>query len=113
MLLERVKLKEIGGAADGNNLNAAGLERNIIMKKKKILRMRIRTIRDQIILSAWRQMYIIDSKVSLVAYVNYYNVEEKEDKKYYLKEHLIYQYPCNYLSKQKLSGFRQNQPIIY
>ena len=71
-------------------LNAAGLERNIHYEKEKNLKnenldnQRL----DYIVKLPGDKCIIIDSKVSLVAYVNYYNAEEKEDKKYYLKEHL-------------------------
>ncbi len=71
-------------------LNAAGLEKNIHYEKEKNLKnvnqdnQRL----DYIVKLPGDKCIIIDSKVSLVAYVNYYNSEDKEDKKHYLKEHL-------------------------
>lgn len=71
-------------------LNAAGLERNIHYEKEKNLKNENQDNQrlDYIVKLPGDKCIIIDSKVSLVAYVNYYNAEEKEDKKYYLKEHL-------------------------
>ena len=71
-------------------LNAAGLERNIHYEKEKNLKNENQDNQrlDYIVKLPRDKCIIIDSKVSLVAYVNYYNAEEKEDKKYYLKEHL-------------------------
>lgn len=71
-------------------LNAAGLERNIHYEKEKNLKNDNQDNQrlDYIVKLPGDKCIIIDSKVSLVAYVNYYNAEEKEDKKYYLKEHL-------------------------
>ena len=71
-------------------LNAAGLERNIHYEKEKNLKNENKDNQrlDYIVKLPGDKCIIIDSKVSLVAYVNYYNAEEKEDKKYYLKEHL-------------------------
>ena len=71
-------------------LNAAGLERNIHYEKEKNLKNENEDNQrlDYIVKLPGDKCIIIDSKVSLVAYVNYYNAEEKEDKKYYLKEHL-------------------------
>ena len=71
-------------------LNAAGLEKNIHYEKEKnkknenLDNQRL----DYIVKLPGDKCIIIDSKVSLVAYVNYYNSEDKEDKKHYLKEHL-------------------------
>ena len=71
-------------------LNAAGLEKNIHYEKEKNIKnedldnQRL----DYIVKLPGDKCIIIDSKVSLVAYVNYYNPEDKEDKKHYLKEHL-------------------------
>ena len=71
-------------------LNAAGLEKNIHYEKEKNIKnenldnQRL----DYIVKLPGDKCIIIDSKVSLVAYVNYYNSEDKEDKKHYLKEHL-------------------------
>ena len=71
-------------------LNADGLEKNIHYEKEKNIKnenldnQRL----DYIVKLPGDKCIIIDSKVSLVAYVNYYNSEDKEDKKHYLKEHL-------------------------
>ena len=71
-------------------LNAAGLERNIHYEKEKNLKNDNQDNQrlDYIVKLPGDKCIIIDSKVSLVAYVNYYNSEDKEDKKHYLKEHL-------------------------
>lgn len=71
-------------------LNAAGLEKNIHYEKEKNLKNENQDNQrlDYIVKLPGDKCIIIDSKVSLVAYVNYYNSEDKEDKKYYLKEHL-------------------------
>ena len=71
-------------------LNAAGLEKNIHYEKEKNLKNENQDNQrlDYIVKLPGDKCIIIDSKVSLVAYVNYYNSEEKEDKKHYLKEHL-------------------------
>ena len=71
-------------------LNAAGLEKNIHYEKEKNLKNENQDNQrlDYIVKLPGDKCIIIDSKVSLVAYVNYYNSENKEDKKYYLKEHL-------------------------
>tara|TARA_B100001996_G_scaffold65365_1_gene47288 strand:+ start:49 stop:1188 length:1140 start_codon:yes stop_codon:yes gene_type:complete len=71
-------------------LNAAGLEKNIHYEKEKNIKnedldnQRL----DYIVKLPGDKCIIIDSKVSLVAYVNYYNSDDKEEKKHYLKEHL-------------------------
>ena len=71
-------------------LNAAGLEKNIHYEiEKNIKNEDLDNQRlDYIVKLPGDKCIIIDSKVSLVAYVNYYNSEDKEDKKHYLKEHL-------------------------
>ena len=71
-------------------LNAAGLEKNIHYEKEKNLKNENQDNQrlDYIVKLPGEKCIIIDSKVSLVAYVNYYNSEDKEDKKHYLKEHL-------------------------
>ena len=71
-------------------LNAAGLEKNIHYEKEKNLKNDNQDNQrlDYIVKLPGDKCIIIDSKVSLVAYVNYYNSEDKEDKKHYLKEHL-------------------------
>ena len=71
-------------------LNAAGLEKNIHYEKEKNLKNENQDNQrlDYIVKLPGDKCIIIDSKVSLVAYVNYYNSEDKEDKKNYLKEHL-------------------------
>ena len=71
-------------------LNAAGLEKNIHYEKEKNLKNENEDNQrlDYIVKLPGDKCIIIDSKVSLVAYVNYYNSEDKEDKKHYLKEHL-------------------------
>ena len=71
-------------------LNAAGLEKNIHYVKEKNLKNENQDNQrlDYIVKLPGDKCIIIDSKVSLVAYVNYYNSEDKEDKKHYLKEHL-------------------------
>ncbi len=71
-------------------LNAAGLEKNIHYEKEKNIKtenfdnQRL----DYIVKLPGDKCIVIDSKVSLVAYVNYYNAEDDEEKKIYLKEHL-------------------------
>ena len=71
-------------------LNAAGLEKNIHYEKEKNLKNENQDNQrlDYIVKLPGDKCIIIDSKVSLVAYVNYYNAEDKEEKKHYLKEHL-------------------------
>ncbi len=71
-------------------LNAAGLEKNIHYEKEKNLKNEKQDNQrlDYIVKLPGDKCIIIDSKVSLVAYVNYYNAEDKEEKKHYLKEHL-------------------------
>lgn len=71
-------------------LNAAGLDKNIHYEKEKNLKNENQDNQrlDYIVKLPGDKCIIIDSKVSLVAYVNYYNSEDKEDKKHYLKEHL-------------------------
>ena len=71
-------------------LNAAGLEKNIHYEKEKNLKNENHDNQrlDYIVKLPGDKCIIIDSKVSLVAYVNYYNAEDKEEKKHYLKEHL-------------------------
>ena len=71
-------------------LNAAGLEKNIHYEKEKNLKNENQDNQrlDYIVKLPGDKCIIIDSNVSLVAYVNYYNSEDKEDKKHYLKEHL-------------------------
>ena len=70
--------------------NAAGLEKNIHYEKEKNLKNENQDNQrlDYIVKLPGDKCIIIDSKVSLVAYVNYYNAEDKEEKKHYLKEHL-------------------------
>ncbi len=71
-------------------LNAAGLEKNIHYEKEKNIKnedldnQRL----DYVVKLPGDKCIIIDSKVSLVAYVNYYNSDDKEEKKHFLKEHL-------------------------
>tara|TARA_B100000989_G_scaffold103338_1_gene75676 strand:- start:648 stop:1781 length:1134 start_codon:yes stop_codon:yes gene_type:complete len=71
-------------------LNAAGLEKNIHYEKEKNIKtenfdnQRL----DYIVKLPGDKCIVIDSKVSLVAYVNYYNAEDDEEKKIHLKEHL-------------------------
>ena len=71
-------------------LNAAGLEKKIHYVKEKSLKNENQDNQrlDYIVKLPGDKCIIIDSKVSLAAYVNYYNSEDKEDKKHYLKEHL-------------------------
>ena len=71
-------------------LNAAGLEKNIHYEKEKNLKNENQDNQrlDYIVKLPGDKCITIDSKVSLVAYVNYYNAEDKEEKKHYLKEHL-------------------------
>ena len=71
-------------------LNAAGLEKKIHYVKEKNLKNENQDNQrlDYIVKLPGDKCIIIDSKVSLAAYVNYYNSEDKEDKKHYLKEHL-------------------------
>ena len=71
-------------------LNAAGLEKNIHYEKEKNLKNENEDNQrlDCIVKLPGNKSIIIDSKVSLVAYVNYYNSEDRDEKKHYLKEHL-------------------------
>ena len=71
-------------------LNAAGLENNIhYVKEKNIKTENLDNQRlDYIVKLPGEKCIVIDSKVSLVAYVNYYNSEDKEEKKGFLKDHL-------------------------
>ncbi len=71
-------------------LNAAGLEKNIHYEKEKNLKNENQDNQrlDYIVKLPGNKCIIIDSKVSLVAYINYYNAEDKEEKKHYIKEHL-------------------------
>ena len=71
-------------------LNAAGLEKNIhYVKEKNIKTESLDNQRlDYIVKLPGEKCIVIDSKVSLVAYVNYYNSEDKEEKKGFLKDHL-------------------------
>ena len=71
-------------------LNASGLEKNIhYVKEKNIKTEDLDNQRlDYIVKLPGEKCIIIDSKVSLVAYVNYYNSEDKDEKKNLLKDHL-------------------------
>tara|TARA_Y100000816_G_scaffold55671_1_gene36180 strand:+ start:319 stop:1458 length:1140 start_codon:yes stop_codon:yes gene_type:complete len=71
-------------------LNAAGLEKNIhYVREKNIKTESLDNQRlDYIVKLPGEKCIVIDSKVSLVAYVNYYNSEDKEEKKVFLKDHL-------------------------
>ena len=71
-------------------LNAAGLEKNIHYEKEKNIKTEdLENQRlDYVVKLPGDKCIVIDSKVSLVAYVNYYNSEDEDDKKLYLKEHL-------------------------
>tara|TARA_B110000438_G_scaffold54598_1_gene54680 strand:+ start:4473 stop:5657 length:1185 start_codon:yes stop_codon:yes gene_type:complete len=71
-------------------LQAAGLEKNIHYLKEKNLKTETLDNQrlDYIVKLPGDKCIIIDSKVSLVAYVNYYNADNKEDEKMFLKEHL-------------------------
>ena len=71
-------------------LNAAGLEKNIHYEKEKNIKTEdLENQRlDYVVKLPGDKCIVIDSKVSLVAYVNYYNSEDDEEKKVYLKEHL-------------------------
>jgi len=71
-------------------LNAAGLEKNIHYEKEKNIKTENLDNQrlDYIVKLPGDKCIVIDSKVSLVAYVNYYNAEDDEDKKIHLKEHL-------------------------
>ncbi len=71
-------------------LNAAGLEKNIHYEKEKNLKNENMDNQrlDYVVKLPGNKCIVIDSKVSLVAYVNYYNTDDKEEKKYFLKEHL-------------------------
>ena len=68
-------------------LNAAGLEKNIhYVREKNIKTESLDNQRlDYIVKLPGEKCIVIDSKVSLVAYVNYYNSEDKEEKKDFLK----------------------------
>ena len=71
-------------------LNAAGLEKNIHYEKEKNIKTESLDNQrlDYIVKLPGEKCIVIDSKVSLVAYVNYYNADDKEEKKTHLKEHL-------------------------
>ena len=71
-------------------LNAAGLEKNIhYVREKNIKTESLDNQRlDYIVKLPGEKCIVIDSKVSLVSYVNYYNSEDKEEKKGFLKDHL-------------------------
>ena len=71
-------------------LNAAGLEKNIHYEKEKNIKTEdLENQRlDYVVKLPGDKCIVIDSKVSLVAYVNYYNAEDEEEKKIHLKEHL-------------------------
>ena len=71
-------------------LNAAGLEKNIHYEKEKNIKTENLDNQrlDYIVKLPGDKCIVIDSKVSLVAYVNYYNAENDEEKKIHLKEHL-------------------------
>ena len=71
-------------------LQATGLEKNIHYLKEKNLKTESLDNQrlDYIVKLPGDKCIIIDSKVSLVAYVNYYNADNKEDEKMFLKEHL-------------------------
>ena len=71
-------------------LNAAGLEKNIHYEKEKNIKTENLDNQrlDYIVKLPGDKCIVIDSKVSLVAYVNYYNAEDDEEKKIQLKEHL-------------------------
>tara|TARA_S200000501_G_C20867352_1_gene762560 strand:- start:2412 stop:3545 length:1134 start_codon:yes stop_codon:yes gene_type:complete len=71
-------------------LNAAGLEKNIHYEKEKNIKKEdLENQRlDYVVKLPGDKCIVIDSKVSLVAYVNYYNAEDDEEKKIHLKEHL-------------------------
>lgn len=71
-------------------LNAAGLEKNIHYEKEKNIKTEDLDNQrlDYVVKLPGDKCIVIDSKVSLVAYVNYYNSEDDEEKKVYLKEHL-------------------------
>ena len=71
-------------------LNAAGLEKNIHYEKEKNIKTENLDNQrlDYIVKLPGDKCIVIDSKVSLVAYVNYYNSEDDEEKKIHLKEHL-------------------------
>ena len=71
-------------------LNAAGLEKNIHYEKEKNIKTENLDNQrlDYIVKLPGDKCIVIDSKVSLVAYVNYYNAEDDEEKKNHLKEHL-------------------------
>ena len=71
-------------------LQASGLEKNIHYLKEKNLKTESLDNQrlDYIVKLPGDKCIIIDSKVSLVAYVNYYNADNKEEEKMFLKEHL-------------------------
>ena len=73
-----------------NILNSAGLEKNIHYEKEKnIKNENLENQRpDYVVKLPEDKCIIIDSKVSLVSYVKYYNSEDEEEKKIYLKDHL-------------------------
>ena len=94
-------------------LNAAGLEKNIHYEKEKNIKnedldnQRL----DYVVKLPGDKCIVIDSKVSLVAYVKYYNSENKEEKKDYLKDHLkSINHHISSLSNKNYQDLEINQP---
>tara|TARA_A100001011_G_C14257057_1_gene820535 strand:- start:513 stop:1652 length:1140 start_codon:yes stop_codon:yes gene_type:complete len=94
-------------------LNSAGLEKNIHYEKEKNIKNENLDHQrpDYIVKLPGDKSIIIDSKVSLVAYVKYYNSENKEEKKDYLKDHLkSINHHISSLSNKNYQDLEINQP---
>jgi len=94
-------------------LNSAGLEKNIHYEKEKNIKNESLEHQrpDYIVKLPGDKSIIIDSKVSLVAYVKYYNSKNKEEKKDYLKEHLkSINHHISSLSNKNYQDLEINQP---
>ena len=94
-------------------LNSAGLEKNIHYEKEKNIKNENLDHQrpDYIVKLPGDKSIIIDSKVSLVAYVKYYNSENKEEKKDYLKDHLkSINHHISSLSNKNYHDLEINQP---
>lgn len=94
-------------------LNSAGLEKNIHYEREKNIKNENLDHQrpDYIVKLPGDKCIIIDSKVSLVAYVKYYNSENKEEKKDYLKDHLkSINHHISSLSNKNYQDLEINQP---
>ena len=94
-------------------LNSAGIEKNIHYEREKNIKNENLDHQrpDYIVKLPGDKCIIIDSKVSLVAYVKYYNSENKEEKKDYLKDHLkSINHHISSLSNKNYQDLEINQP---